>query len=509
MTRRVMRLASSFCMFALVVFGLSIPALHAQDGESMDLSKQMEALREAVLQDKKDAKEAKFSPKDIEKMQEFAQKPEIKKIIEEIYGNMRSGHQNQAYRLNTTPGRNGIYSNPVLQEYVNQLGQSLIPADTMSLYTFRIIYDPRPDSYALSTGSIYITTGMLSSLGNEAQLAYVLGHEIAHVERNHFYEEVRGQILEQALEIEKERSAKKKGAILGAIAGGVGALAGGISGGANDALNFGMAAAGAAFLGYNIVNAFQNKAKATVWESVKERDADEFALKRALEKNYDVREAPKLLIAMEQTITRDPRAGFGFHGSKNNIADRKQHVQMVLDGTLKQELQAKAQGSLIGSSPNFSLLMAALKRDNGVLALDYDLFDIAKKNLEEAETIRSSDPTTQYYLGKVYRLTARTPEEKQKAQSHILQAIRYDAERSFYADPHLELALTMIRENDAKLYPEIQKELKTYVQLYQRNNAGSLPENMNIIYDYLSMSGESSWMVPRVVNVATPVGPKQ
>src|SRR5207249_4226783 len=149
------------------------------------------------------------------------------------------------------------------------------------------------------------------------------------------------------------------------------------------------------------------KPKATAWDSVKERDADEFALRKSLEKNYDVREAPKLLIALEQTVTRDPRAGFGFHGSKVNIVDRKKHVQTVLDGTLKQELQNKS-SSLVGSSPNFSLLMAALKRDNGALALDYDLFEMAKSNLEQAEAIRSSDPMTQYYLGKVFRLTART-----------------------------------------------------------------------------------------------------
>ena len=87
----------------------------------------------------------------------------------------------------------------------------------------------------------------------------------------------------------------------------------------------------------------------------------------------------------------------------------------------------------------------------------------------------------------------------------MLQAIRFDAERGFYPDPHLELALTMIRENDPKQYPEIQKELKTYVNLYQRNNMGSVPHNINIIYDYLSMSGENAWMVPPLMNVSNPI----
>ena len=507
MATTAMKRTSLLCICVLL-FGQLVTPILAQDAGTVD--KQMQALRDALASDK-DKKDSgpKYSQKDIDKMQELGQRPEVKKIIDDMYNDMRQAHQEQAYSLNTTTGRNGMYPNPMLQEYVNQLGQSLVPADTSNLYTFRILYDPRPESYALSTGTVYVTTGMLSSLENEAQLAYVLGHEVAHVEHNHFYEEVRGNILESALAIDKEKSANKKSAIFGAIAGAAGAAVGGALGGAEGALNLGMTAAVAGFAGYAFVHAFSPKPKPTEWETVKERDADEYALTKALEKNYDIREAPKLLVALEQAITRDPRAGFGFHGSKTNIVTRKEHLQSILDGTLKEELQKKAQSALIGSSPNFSLLMAALKRDNGILAMDYDLFDTARGNLEQAEAIRSSDPLTEYYLGKVYRLTSRTAEDREKAESRMLQAIRYDAERGFYPDPHLELALTMIRENDSKLYPDIQKELKTYVQLYQRNNGGALPENMNIIYDYLSMSGESSWMAPRVVNVSAPISSGQ
>ena len=52
--------------------------------------------------------------------------------------------------------------------------------------------------------------------------------------------------------------------------------------------------------------------------------------------------------------------------------------------------------------------MAALKRDNGIIAIDYDLFAMARDNLEEAVNLRSNDPRAQLYLGKVISLTART-----------------------------------------------------------------------------------------------------
>ena len=55
--------------------------------------------------------------------------------------------------------------------------------------------------------------GMVSMLDNEAQLAYVLGHEIAHVEKNHAYQIVRMSVLEPALNAEKDKETKEKRAI--------------------------------------------------------------------------------------------------------------------------------------------------------------------------------------------------------------------------------------------------------------------------------------------------------
>ena len=39
-------------------------------------------------------------------------------------------------------------------------------------------------------------------------------------------------------------------------------------------------------------------------------------------------------------------------------------------------------------------------------------------------------------------------------------------------------------------------ELKTYVALYQRDNAGRLPANMSAIFDYFNLEGESTWYLP-------------
>jgi len=158
---------------------------------------------------------------------------------------------------------------------------------------------------------------------------------------------------------------------------------------------------------------------------------------------------------------------------------------------------------LTSSGPEFQLLMSALKRDNGVIALDYDLYDEARADLDDAVKLRTNDPRAHYYLGQVMVATGRTPEDKQAAMQEFLQAVQYDAERGAYAEPHLEQALFHLSQNDPSLQEQARKELKSYVALYQRQHAGSLPPNMYIIYDYFLLTGDKTWYIPPAGVVST------
>ncbi len=53
--------------------------------------------------------------------------------------------------------------------------------------------DIYPNASSLPDGRIYLTTGMLAHVENEAQLAMVLGHEIGHVAEEHALESLRRQ----------------------------------------------------------------------------------------------------------------------------------------------------------------------------------------------------------------------------------------------------------------------------------------------------------------------------
>jgi hypothetical protein len=456
-----------------------------------------------------------FTDDDKKKMAEIEQRPEIKDAIQAAWDDKRRQDIDYIYNINSSAHFSDmsgpefatfrdhygqLYNNPMLQRYMNAIGQRLVPKDSPNIYSFKLLLDPIPKAEALSTGTILISTGMVSMLDNEAQLAYVLGHEIAHIEKNHAYMIVRLSILEPTLNAEKDKENKEKRTIVSAVTtlatGGIGGIAGGWGGalvGGAVGLTGGIAGGQLLFRDHNTV---------TEWGDVYENEADEESLHYMLAQGYDVREAPRLYARLQAAAASDPRIGLGFMAKETRLKARTAHIQTVLAGDFKSQWEAKLKaGGLTGSSGEFNLIMAALKRDNGIIAIDYDLFAMARDNLEEAVSLRSNDPRAQLYLGKIISLTARTPEERQEAEDHFLKSIQYDGARGAYPDPHLEHALHLIGENGDKA--EINNEIQAYVALYQREHMGSLPNNMSILYDYLTLVGDTNWYAAPAAVVST------
>ncbi len=86
----------------------------------------------------------------------------------------------------------GIYDDPALQRYVNDIGQRLAKASHRAglQYQFLVVDSPQVNAFALPGGYIYITRGILSYLNSEAELAAVLGHEIGHVTARHSVQQI-------------------------------------------------------------------------------------------------------------------------------------------------------------------------------------------------------------------------------------------------------------------------------------------------------------------------------
>jgi len=81
----------------------------------------------------------------------------------------------------------GLVSDPQLLDYVDRVGQRVAarsPRRDVS-YAFQVLDTPEPNAFALPGGHVYVSRGLLALANAEAELANVLGHEIAHVAARH------------------------------------------------------------------------------------------------------------------------------------------------------------------------------------------------------------------------------------------------------------------------------------------------------------------------------------
>src|SRR5215467_9442968 len=120
---------------------------------------------------------------------------------------------------------------PVLQDsspetqYIQALGKRLvntIPADRSWPFQFHVVAQKEINAFALPGGPMFVNIGTITASENEAQLAGVMGHEMAHVYMQH--------------------SAKQqdKASLLEALAGLAGAAAGQLGGAAGGAAQAGI-----------------------------------------------------------------------------------------------------------------------------------------------------------------------------------------------------------------------------------------------------------------------------
>jgi predicted Zn-dependent protease len=87
---------------------------------------------------------------------------------------------------------------PTVTEYVNRVGQNLVlHSDAKIPFTIKVIDSDEVNAFALPGGFFYVNKGLLLAADNEAELAGVMAHEIAHVASRHAMENMRkGQWLE-------------------------------------------------------------------------------------------------------------------------------------------------------------------------------------------------------------------------------------------------------------------------------------------------------------------------
>jgi predicted Zn-dependent protease len=519
-------------VLTLVLFAtLGVFAQDAKQDEKKKKDEQKERERAAKAEKNADKEQARRERR-YQRILTFANEqyrvdPNFKDAVDDRYRKVQQDHTRTAYDINMRQSNlklvsrdgeklrfdNTLYDNPLAQDYVNRLGQSLVPRSSKKLYAIRIIQNPVPESRALSSGTIYISTGYLSIIDNEAQLAYILSHEIAHVEKNHWFDDILVDVGTASYSEKHEKGIT--------FLRGIATVLGGVT----------QVAVTNVLKAYGFDETFQ-------WENVQEDEADIEAMKFMFERNYDVREIPKLYARM-QTMTSDPRSQTGFIANPERIKERLQifnsssqayqkagavvgavnlsenrekdkklaltgmrGIARMLNETMAPDIQKKLDmGELIASTEEFQSAMALVKRDNGIRAFQFDMFEMARNNLEDSIGIRSSDPSAFYFYGKVLKQTARNSSEIAKALTNLTEAIRLD-KRQTIAEPYLFRAMLRLAERNSNEAQLITQDLRTYVTIFQRENAGTLPANMEFIYDFMQDLGVLDYRATPAMNTA-------
>jgi hypothetical protein len=81
---------------------------------------------------------------------------------------------------------------PIITEYVNRVGQNIVlHSDAKIPFTIKVIDSDEVNAFALPGGFFYVNKGLVLAADNEAELAGVMAHEIAHVCARHAMENER------------------------------------------------------------------------------------------------------------------------------------------------------------------------------------------------------------------------------------------------------------------------------------------------------------------------------
>jgi predicted Zn-dependent protease len=193
-----------------------------------------------------------------------------------------------------------VLPNREVQDYVARLGESLIPEYQRALpaddpqkipFRFTVIIQKGFNAGAYPNGVVVINSGAFEVLENEAQLAAVIGHEIAHATQEHTYRRMQKH--------KKKRTALAIGALFAAGMG---------YGLAADLLQLTLAA---------MVNGHGR---------TMENQADRVGMEYMVAAGYDPREAPRVwkLVAKKQGD-----GGTNFFWSSHDSASERRSFQMV------------------------------------------------------------------------------------------------------------------------------------------------------------------------------------
>ncbi|AFY36674.1 peptidase M48 Ste24p [[Leptolyngbya] sp. PCC 7376] len=103
--------------------------------------------------------------------------------------------------IGSRQGQVQLYNNTKVVNYIEEIGERLAANSRRPGidYRFFVVDDDSINAFATMGGYTYVNTGLIEAAANEAELASVIGHEIAHIEEKHSIGQMQAQARNQGL----------------------------------------------------------------------------------------------------------------------------------------------------------------------------------------------------------------------------------------------------------------------------------------------------------------------
>ena len=331
------------------------------------------------------------------------------------------------------------YEDPLLEQYLGRIAAKLGSVDVGSsgpVIRFVVLRDPTLNAFAMPDGRVFVHTGLLSRLENEAQLATILGHELTHVYDRHAVAFTRDTDSTKALNRVRDMVSSygptpranqvRKDDYVGAAV---------LSRTANAILGLELKLAAIGSLdGYG---------------RDLERAADERGLQQLVKAGYDPKESAKLFkMLRDEAGARGPLETF-FFGNAAQLQERVDAAQQLLRKRYPEEAKRT---DTVKNTEEFDLRMRTVVRENGEIDTLAGRFGLGRQQLDRVLKATPDDPIAHLYYGDLHRLQsqrAKTTAERDAMAAKALESYEQSAVLDpSYPAPFRQLGLLYYQQKD-------------------------------------------------------------
>ncbi len=307
-----------------------------------------------------------------------------------------------------------LFEDKALEKYVNDVARKLPPAEVAREIPYRIqvLDNPYSNAFAFANGAIYVHTGILARMDNEAQLASLLAHEMAHASHRHQLREFRG--------------VRNKSAVFASMRATLGGLP--AIGGLATAL--GELGTVAAVTGYS---------------RDLEREADQVGIEWMVAAGYDPKEAPKLFLHLKAEAEEEEIKEPFFFGSHPKLKERIRNYEEFLEAY-------PGQGGKVNREI-FEKKVAGAVYATALLDLRAGRFAKAERGAKRYAAIHPKDGKGHYLLGEIHRQQGALED----AKTHFGKAISLDPS---CPDPYRAMGMLHLKEGEKS---QAKKSFKAYL----------------------------------------------